>query len=175
MPGKYNPEYHREYHLRKKVGLYPGKGKRPSAEIIQFDFFSDPKKLVKKSHAARSYQKRKAYINRKNAQYYIKNKEQNMLLSAKTRAKRAGLEFNLEREDIIIPQFCPIMGIELRRDNNKFQSNSPTLDRIDNNKGYIKGNIWVISALANTMKNKATKEELIKFSRAILNFYGEGS
>jgi len=34
------------------------------------------------------------------------------------------------------------------------------LDRIDNNKGYIKDNVWVISRKANTIKNNASLEEL---------------
>ncbi len=37
---------------------------------------------------------------------------------------------------------------------------SPSLDRIDSTKGYTKGNIWVISNRANTLKNDATLSEL---------------
>lgn len=31
---------------------------------------------------------------------------------------------------------------------------------IDSSKGYIKGNVWVVSKRANTIKNNATLEEL---------------
>lgn len=37
---------------------------------------------------------------------------------------------------------------------------SPSLDRIDSSKGYVKGNVRVISARANMLKNNATVEEL---------------
>jgi hypothetical protein len=38
---------------------------------------------------------------------------------------------------------------------------SPTLDRIDNSKGYIVGNVWVISMRANRLKSDATVDELM--------------
>jgi hypothetical protein len=44
---------------------------------------------------------------------------------------------------------------------------SPTLDRIDNAKGYVKGNVCVISKKANTMKNNATPEEVWKLSEYV--------
>jgi hypothetical protein len=44
---------------------------------------------------------------------------------------------------------------------------SPTLDRIDNAKGYVKGNVCVISKKANTMKNNATPEEVRKLSEYV--------
>jgi hypothetical protein len=43
------------------------------------------------------------------------------------------------------------------------------LDRIDNNEGYVKGNVAVISFRANTLKNNATAEEL----RAIADYMDE--
>lgn len=98
------------------------------------------------------------------------NPEKTMLSSAKRRSAKLGLEFNLTLEDIIIPKVCPILGIELIRQTNKGRSAkcSPSLDRIDSSKGYIKGNVWVISMLANVMKNEANKDELIKFAQWVL-------
>lgn len=82
------------------------------------------------------------------------------MAAAKRRAKRKGLEFDLVPEDIIIPEYCPILGIPLQRGVRTRCADSPSLDRIDNAKGYVRGNIAVISARANTIKNDATIDEL---------------
>lgn len=91
-----------------------------------------------------------------------------MLQAAKQRAKKKGLEFNIGKEDIIIPEKCPYLDIPLYPGEKDNYKNSPSLDRIDSSKGYIKGNVQVISSKANTMKNDASIEELITFSKNIL-------
>ena len=80
---------------------------------------------------------------------------------AKKRAKHQGAVFNLDKADIAIPELCPLLEIPLIRGARKLGPNSPTLDRIDPNKGYIKGNVWVISHKANTIKSNATPEEIL--------------
>ena len=135
--------------------------------------YADNRLEIRRARNKARYKKHRIRILKYNRDYIIKHKEKHLLGLAKTRSRKSGLEFNIDLSDIIIPQFCPILGIELVRDNRKVQENSPTLDRIDQSKGYIKGNVWVISFKANTMKNNASKEELLKFSRAILHFFGE--
>lgn len=89
--------------------------------------------------------------------------------NAKYRAKRRGLEFNLEPEDIIIPETCPYLGVELTSHKLKGHLDSHmSLDRVDSSKGYVKGNVEVISYKANAMKQDATKEQLIIFSKNVL-------
>lgn len=102
-----------------------------------------------------------------------KNVEKRMLRSSKSRAIRDNILFNLEVSDIMVPSKCPILNMELKHNNRKSAKyNSPSLDRIDNNKGYIKGNIQVISYRANTMKGDATPQELLQFAYWVLLTYG---
>jgi len=86
------------------------------------------------------------------------NAANNLLNAAKHRAKKQGIAFNLTKEDIEIKEFCPVFNIPLKINLNgkTFSDNSPTLDRIDPTKGYIKGNVEVISWMANRLKNNGT-------------------
>jgi DNA-binding CsgD family transcriptional regulator len=86
-----------------------------------------------------------------------------MIRNVKFSAKRRNLEFDLDYTDIILPKVCPLLNIPLNYNSNFQDISYPTIDRIDNNKGYIKGNIWVISRLANSMKNSANFEQLNNF------------
>jgi hypothetical protein len=91
--------------------------------------------------------------------YRLDNKEQYLLETARKRAKQKGIDFNITIEDIVIPDVCPVLGIRLHKDNDETLDTSPSLDRIDSSKGYIKGNICVISHRANTIKNYGDIEE----------------
>lgn len=90
---------------------------------------------------------------------------------AKQRCRKSKLEFDIDVSDIIIPDVCPVLGIKLNMNSGKSgaYNNSPSLDRIDNNRGYTKDNIWVISQKANAMKGSATKEELLRFAQWIFS------
>lgn len=91
-----------------------------------------------------------------------------MLTAAKKRAKENDLDFDLTVEDLLVPQICPILGIPLSTGSLTKEKQSPSLDRLDNSKGYTKENSWVISSLSNTMKNDASFEELILFAKWIV-------
>ena len=78
-----------------------------------------------------------------------------LLHGARNRAKEIGIEFALTREDIVIPERCPILDVELK----VRTSYAPSLDRIDKQKGYIPGNVRVISHRANWRKGDMTLEQ----------------
>ena len=62
-----------------------------------------------------------------------------------------------------IPEVCPVLGIPVNRGGvgkKGGRPDSPSMDRIDPTKGYIKGNVRVISNRANTLKCNATVAEL---------------
>lgn len=89
---------------------------------------------------------------------------------AKSRCRKNGREFTITKEDVVIPEFCPVLGCKIDTSRGKGrQRNGASLDRIDNTKGYIPGNVWVISALANRMKQDATIEELRAFGKWACN------
>lgn len=95
--------------------------------------------------------------------------ERYLLAQAKHRAKRRGLRFSLTPDDIIIPSHCPVLGIPLKASSRSFDPNSPSLDRVNNAKGYVKGNVLVISNRANMLKKDATPAEL----RKLADFYDD--
>lgn len=85
----------------------------------------------------------------------------------KSRCKRMGREFSIDIEDIIIPEKCPVFGFELKREDRETWMCAPSVDRIDSSKGYIKGNVTVVSRRANIIKRDATIEEL----EQLFNYY----
>ena len=65
---------------------------------------------------------------------------------------------------------CPLLGIPMEWNTGKSagigkpvraKPNSKSIDRIDTNKGYIRGNVHIVSYRANSIKSDATLEELI--------------
>lgn len=91
-----------------------------------------------------------------------------IIWGAKYRAKKRGIEFNLRVEDFKIPDVCPVLGIPLMSGAGKGHVRptefTPSLDRIDNTKGYVKGNVVIVSWRANRLKSDATADELQKIA-----------
>jgi hypothetical protein len=81
-----------------------------------------------------------------------------MYTRIKTKAKKYQIPFNLEKSDIIIPECCPVFNVPFVV--GEKSPWNPSLDRIDPTKGYVKGNVVVISVRANSIKNDATPAEL---------------
>lgn len=90
-----------------------------------------------------------------------------LLARSKCRAKKVGLEFSITAADISsLPTHCPVLGIPLRsgvRSKDAGYYTDPccySIDRIDSSKGYVPGNVAVMSFRANSLKNDATPEEI---------------
>ena len=128
-------------------------------------------------------QHRKAYYERVklDPERYARRKQQNvasrrkakllnpvafLLYSARERAKKYKLDFALKESDVTIPVLCPILKIPLQFAAGYAQPDSPSLDRIDPAKGYVPGNVVVMSHRANRIKGDATIEELL----AVISF-----
>lgn len=112
---------------------------------------------------------RNLYLQQKRNEF-LRNYIKQILLRTKKRAESKNIDFNLDESDIIIPKICPILEVPLIIGTKGNYEYSPSIDRIDNTKGYIKGNVQIISKKANSMKNSASQEELIKFCKNILRY-----
>ena len=108
-------------------------------------------------------------------QWRLKNPHQNVLKDAKrahTHRRSVPKEFNIDVDylkQIDTTDICPILGIPMQWDagsgNLKQHPNTKSLDRIDSSRGYIKGNVQIISWRANQLKRNATREELIQLGK----------
>lgn len=99
-------------------------------------------------------------VNAHGVAYRKNNPEWALHNSAKHRAKKVGRDFDIEVSDVVIPNVCPILNIPLFKGSGKVSDNSPSLDRIDQEKGYVKGNVAVISYRANRLKGDLTMSQL---------------
>jgi hypothetical protein len=107
--------------------------------------------------------------NPKNRQYKV-----TMLRKARNRAKKRGIYFNITLDDIQIGERCPILNTPFRVGLDNWQ-NSPSLDRIDNRRGYEKGNVIVVCMMANSIKNQATPSQIKKVADFYEKLYEEKS
>lgn len=87
---------------------------------------------------------------------------------ARKRGRERGLPSTITADDLVWPSHCPVLGLELdypersgMRGAGAAQANWPSLDRWDSTKGYVPGNVFVISYRANTLKNSANYAEIL--------------
>jgi hypothetical protein len=99
----------------------------------------------------------------KQQRYRMKNPKTPIIGNARQRAKFHGVPCTISPEDFDIPDLCPVLGIKLTHGSNKRSTySSPSLDRLIPSKGYVKGNVSIISKLANSIKSSATCPEQIR-------------
>jgi hypothetical protein len=77
---------------------------------------------------------------------------------AKSRAKKAGIPFNIDESDIVLPEKCPVLGMPFIYGDRNWTF---SIDKIVPALGYVKGNVIIVSNRANIIKNNATPEEIL--------------
>ena len=90
----------------------------------------------------------------------VRRKEQ-IVQRIKQRAIRDGIDFDIEVADVEWVSHCPVFGYELSY-HEPDKDRSVSIDKIDPNKGYVKGNVQVMSLRANRAKWNLTKDEVRK-------------
>lgn len=125
---------------------------------------------LRRIHKATADPEYKKFLRAQKAENAKKNVKSYLLSRIKSRAKRRNIPFDLEISDLIIPTHCPLLGVKLEIGIKGNYFNSPSVDRINNTMGYVKGNVAIISCKANSMKNSATKEEMETFIKNIQTY-----
>lgn len=115
-----------------------------------------------RAYNSATVEKRKKYAAEKRKTQWAKTMENR----SRARAKEKGFPFELTKEliECLYVAHCPILGLELSYGGNRevHKDFSASLDRIDNNLGYVPGNVRIISTKANRLKSDASDLELFK-------------
>ncbi len=106
------------------------------------------------------YERDKETIKTNNRNRKHTNTARWLLWIATARAKKKGLECTIKESDIVVPDKCPILGIPIQPTDGAVSGSSPSLDRKNPEKGYIPGNVFVISHKANNLKRNMTIDQL---------------
>lgn len=103
------------------------------------------------------------------------NRKRWLLERIRSKCNKNDIPFDLTIEDLAIPERCPVLGIPLKfgvKTDSVFRNkrgvevpyDSPSVDRIIPEKGYVKGNIIIVSYRANMLKGDASLEEIVALS-----------
>jgi hypothetical protein len=98
--------------------------------------------------------------------------EQSYFRRVKDRATKSGFEFNITLEYLmsIYNGKCALSGVNIQFGRHwklKLSDQSASLDRIDNTKGYIMGNVQWVHKQVNFMKGTMKENEFINFCKLI--------
>lgn len=104
-----------------------------------------------------------------------------LICDSKIRAKKASVDHEIDVNYLleILPEVCPYLGTKFHweasvdRGHKQGHPHSPSIDRIDSSRGYVKGNVAIVSHRANSIKNNATEQELLRIGRAVSRLKAE--
>lgn len=96
---------------------------------------------------------------------HVRKKLANNLYVAANKCRENDIPFELEVDDLMpAPLRCSVLGIKLDwyKDGRGSSDESPSIDRLIPELGYVPGNVMIISSRANRIKNDSNLEELLK-------------
>lgn len=96
---------------------------------------------------------------------------------AKNRALKKGVPFDITVAYVhsILTDECPVFGVKFQwLGNGKIGPNSPSLDRIDPAKGYVEGNLVIVSSKANNIKSAYTSDDIFKVAEWLQTIESKG-
>lgn len=134
-------------------------------------YLKNKQKILDNQKKLRSVSKEKIKVRQKNYYSTKDGRIVRLLAAAKKRAKQSNLPFDLDLEYLrsICPDICPVFKIQLDwgswgEKNQRPLDNSPSVDKIVPQLGYVRGNVACISWKANRLKSNATWNDLLKLS-----------
>lgn len=150
--------------------MLPGRKRKYCEECFvslrKKDRHSPEYKTYNRAYAVERYRRRspevKAAMQRNAEAWRAKSPITYLVSHARVRAKRKGLEFNISASDVTPATVCPWLGIPLffGTVDGRAGPNTPSLDRIDSSRGYVRGNVEIVSWRANQLKVNATLDEI---------------
>lgn len=144
--------YAREY-ARKRRELNP-EASRAAVRVSYQRAVADPIRKARLQQRGKAFRESSPnYAKERKQVWDSTHREKVLWTSARRRAAKAGLPFDIEVSDIVIPEICPMLGGPIT---------TPSLDRIVNHLGYVKGNVCVVEKNNNRLKSNATVEQLEK-------------
>lgn len=149
------------------------RGKRLTARCIacrKLNYHENPHRV--RERAKEYYHAHKEHYSEQGRAHRAANVGARLVQAAKRRARDLGIECSIRLDDVVVPERCPVLGVPLVVNRGTCGPDSPTLDRIDPAKGYVPGNVLVVSLRANTIKNNATPHELLRVASFYAPLYG---
>lgn len=131
--------------------------KLQNPDITRAEFGASKRKtnrLVKRQEEIRSLYNRNSY-----GELSDLERAMGSFFSRKRQNSKYRHDWNISMSDLDWPLVCPVLGIPLDWFAESRQENSPSIDRLDSSKGYIKGNVAIMSWRANRIKNDGTAKE----------------
>jgi len=175
---------------RKRTGVFGPNGKgrlRPECRVCHAErkrleyHLESPKQRAQRVARSRRYQesekaKRTAYRWRTTTVMGYANKK---LTTIRANSKKRGLKVTITPKylrNMLAKQegLCTITGRELLMVTDTNNLDSLSVDRIDCSKGYIRGNVQLLTRQANSAKMTGTGEELLEFCRDVVRTIGGG-